>query len=82
MSGNLMVSWNWLASNTTASNTSGSITSTVSANTTSGFSIVSWTGNATAGATIGHGLGVAPSMLILKERQVHLVQIGLYIINH
>jgi hypothetical protein len=65
--GNLMVSWNWLASNTTASNTSGSITSTVSANTTSGFSIVSWTGNATAGATIGHGLGVAPSMLILKK---------------
>jgi hypothetical protein len=62
------VAWNWLASNTTASNTDGSITSTVSANTTSGFSIVSYTGNGTAGATIGHGLGSAPSMIIAKRR--------------
>jgi hypothetical protein len=61
------VSWNWLASNTTASNTDGSITSTVSANTTSGFSIVSWSGNATA-STIGHSLGTAPSMIIAKNR--------------
>jgi hypothetical protein len=60
-------SWNWLASNTTASNTDGSITSTVSANTTSGFSIVSWTGSG-ANATIGHGLGVAPKFLIVKNR--------------
>jgi len=60
------VSWNWLGANGTASNTDGSITSTVSANTTSGFSIVSWTGNATAGATIGHGLGVTPKVIILK----------------
>tara|TARA_B100000424_G_C22864028_1_gene460303 strand:- start:31 stop:1071 length:1041 start_codon:yes stop_codon:yes gene_type:complete len=62
------VSWNWLASNTTASNSNGSITSTVSANTTAGFSIVSFTGNATAGATIGHGLGVAPKWVIVKNR--------------
>ena len=61
------VSWNWLASNTTASNTDGSITSTVSANTTSGFSIVSYTGNGTAGATIGHGLGSIPQVVITKE---------------
>jgi hypothetical protein len=67
-SGQTYASWNWLASNTTASNTDGSITSTVSANTTSGFSIVSYTGNATAGATIGHGLGVEPSMIIFKSR--------------
>ena len=60
-------SWNWLASNTTASNTDGSITSTVSANTTSGFSIVTWTGTGAAG-TIGHSLGVAPSMIIVKNR--------------
>jgi hypothetical protein len=46
-----MVSWNWLANGTGVSNTQGSIASTVSANTTSGFSIVSFTGNATAGAT-------------------------------
>jgi hypothetical protein len=66
--GETFVAWNWLASNTTASNTSGSITSTVSANTTSGFSIVSYTGNGTAGATVGHGLGVTPKMVIIKNR--------------
>jgi len=60
-------SWNWLASNTTASNTQGSITSTVSANTTSGFSIVSWSGTG-VNATIGHGLGTPPAMIIVKER--------------
>ena len=64
---NTFVSWNWLASNTTASNTDGSITSTVSANTTNGFSIVGWTGSG-ANATIGHGLGVAPKVVILKDR--------------
>ena len=63
------VSWNWLGANTTVSNTSGSRTSTVSANTTSGFSIVSFTTAASgASATVGHGLGVAPSMYILKQR--------------
>ena len=58
-------SWNWLASNTTASNTDGSITSTVSANTTSGFSIGTYTGT-NVDNTVGHGLGVAPSMIIVK----------------
>jgi hypothetical protein len=67
-SGYTYASWNWLASNTTASNTDGSITSTVSANTTSGFSIVTYTGNNTSGATVGHGLGVAPSMMIVKNK--------------
>ena len=66
-SGNTMVSWNWLASNTTASNTDGSITSTVSANTTSGFSIVKYTGNGTSPSTVGHGLGTTPSMIIVKN---------------
>jgi len=62
-------SWNWLADNTSgSSNTDGSITSTVSANTTSGFSIVSYTGNGIAGATIGHGLGTTPGMIITKTR--------------
>ena len=67
-SGENFVSWNWLASNTTASNTDGSITSTVSVNTTSGFSIVSYAGNSTSGATIGHSLGTTPSMIIVKSR--------------
>ena len=62
------VSWNWLASNTTASNTDGSITSTVSANTTSGFSIVSYTGNGVSGASIGHGLNSTPKIVITKNR--------------
>jgi hypothetical protein len=61
------VSWNWLGANTTVSNTSGSITSTVSANTTSGFSIVSWAGSG-ANATVGHGLGTTPAMIITKSR--------------
>jgi len=61
-------SWNWLGANGTASNGNGSIDSTVSANTTSGFSIVSYSGNSTSGATVGHGLGVTPSMIIVKRR--------------
>ena len=61
------VSWNWKANGQGSSNTDGTINSTyTSANTTSGFSIVSYTGtNATA--TVGHGLGVAPNMIIWKE---------------
>ena len=62
------VAWNWKANGAGSSNTAGSITSTVSANTTSGFSIVTYASNNTAGATIGHGLGVAPSMVICRER--------------
>ena len=63
------VGWQWQASNATGvSNTSGTITSTVSANTTAGFSIVTYSGNSTAGATVGHGLGVAPKMIIVKCR--------------
>jgi hypothetical protein len=62
------VGWQWKAGGTAVSNTAGSITSQVSANTTSGFSIVSYTGNGVSGATVGHGLGVAPSMIIVKDR--------------
>ena len=62
------VAWNWLASNTTASNTDGSITSTVSANTTSGFSIVSYTGNGSTNQSVGHGLSQTPEILITKGR--------------
>jgi hypothetical protein len=68
-SGDSYVGWSWRGSDSTAvSNTDGTITSTVSANPTSGFSVVTYTGNATAGATIGHGLGVAPNIVILKNR--------------
>ena len=67
--GATFVMWNWLANNTSgSSNTQGTITSTVSANQTAGFSIVSYTGNLTNGATVGHGLGVAPDMMIVRRR--------------
>jgi len=66
--GDTYVGWGWLAGGTGVSNTNGSITSTVSANTTSGFSIVSYTGNGSAGATIGHSLGFVPKMIIVKSR--------------
>jgi hypothetical protein len=65
--GNTYVGWSWLASPTTSSNTSGSITSTVSVNATAGFSIVSYTGTGSNG-TVGHGLGVAPSFYVVKGR--------------
>ena len=66
-SGRTFVSWNWKANGAGSSNTDGSITSTVSANTTAGFSIVTYTGTA-ANATIGHGLGVAPKVIMTKSR--------------
>ena len=65
--GRTYVGWNWKANGQGSSNTSGSINSTyTSANTTAGFSIVTYTGNGSAGATIGHGLGAVPKMIIVK----------------
>ena len=66
-SGETFVSWNWLAGGTGSSNTDGSITSTVSANPSAGFSIVSYTGTGSA-ATVGHGLGVPISLMLVKCR--------------
>jgi hypothetical protein len=63
-----VVGWQWKAGTTSSSNTNGSITSTVSVGATQGFSVVTYTGNSTAGATVGHGLGVTPSMIIVKPR--------------
>ena len=60
-------SWNWKANGAGSANTAGSINSTVSVNTTAGFSIVKYTGNASAGATVGHGLGAVPKMIIVKN---------------
>ena len=60
--------WLWKAGGTAVSNTAGSITSSVSANTTAGFSVVTYTGTGVNNATVGHGLGVAPSMIIVKSR--------------
>jgi len=63
------VAWNWKANGgTTSSNTDGSITSTVQANTTAGFSIVLYTGTGASNATIGHGLGAVPKQIWVKNR--------------
>jgi len=67
-SGATYVAWNWRANGAGSSNTAGSITSTVSVNTTSGFSIATYTGNGSSSQTVGHGLGVAPGMVIIKTR--------------
>ena len=67
-SGETYVGWQWRASNSTAvSNTDGDIASTVSANPTSGFSVVTWTGTSSAGY-VGHGLGVTPEVVLCKAR--------------
>jgi len=61
------VAWQWKAGGAAVTNTSGTISSQVSANPTAGFSVVTYTGTG-ANATVGHGLGVAPSMIIGKRR--------------
>jgi len=66
-SANTFVSWQWKGGGSGVSNTAGTITSTVSANTTAGFSVVTYTGSG-ANATVGHGLGVAPQFYITKSR--------------
>jgi len=61
------IGWQWKGSGTTVSNTSGTITSTVCVNPTAGFSVATYTGTG-ANATVGHSLGVAPNMVIVKRR--------------
>jgi len=69
VSGQTSVGWSWRGSDSSpVTNTDGTITSTVSANIDSGFSVITFTGNGTAGATIGHGLGAKPAMIIVKNR--------------
>ena len=65
--GGAFVAWCWDAGSSTATNTDGSITSSVRANPSAGFSIVSYTGTGNSG-TIGHGLNAAPHLVIVKER--------------
>ena len=69
INGGSFVGWQWQAGQgTTSSNTSGSITSTVSVNASAGFSVVTYTVPATNTFTVGHGLGVAPSLIFAKGR--------------
>jgi hypothetical protein len=65
--GSTYVAWNWKANGAGVTNTNGSINSTVSANTSAGFSVVTYTGNGT-NSTVGHGLGADPKMIFIKRR--------------
>jgi hypothetical protein len=70
-SGGSYAAWSWDAGTTTASNPDGSITSQVRANASAGFSVVSWTHGSNTNPTVntlGHGLGVVPSLVIVKTR--------------
>ena len=62
------VAWCWKAGGAAVSNSDGTITSSISVNQEAGFSIVSYTGNGTAGATVGHGLGKKPAWILLIRR--------------
>jgi hypothetical protein len=66
--GDSYVAWNFKAGGSAVTNTDGTITSQVSANTEAGFSVVSWTGSGAANATVGHGLNNTPSLYITKRR--------------
>lgn len=67
-SGYTYVAWCWKAGGAAVTNTDGTITSQVSANTEAGFSIVTWTGNGISGASVGHGLNSVPNIIITKDR--------------
>jgi hypothetical protein len=59
--------WTWDAGSSTVTNNAGSISSQVRANASAGFSVVGWTGTG-SNLTVGHGLGVAPALIIVKRR--------------
>jgi len=65
--GDTYVAWNWNAGGSTVTNNDGSVSAQVRASTTAGISIISWTGTG-SNLTIGHGLGVAPKVYIVKAR--------------
>jgi hypothetical protein len=67
INGNTYVGWQWNAGGATVTNGTGTISSQVRANTTAGFSVVTYTGTG-ANATVGHGLGVAPGLILTKQR--------------
>jgi len=62
------VAWTWDAGSSTVTNTDGSITSSVRANATAGFSIVSFNSGSAGNYTVGHGLGAKPHLIIAKAR--------------
>jgi len=81
-SGQYMVSWNWKAGGAAVANNDGTIPSQVSVNKDSGFSIVKYTGNGTAGATVGHGLGAKPQFIVVKNLDTNVNWIAYDTINN
>ena len=70
LNGATFVGWQWKANGgTTASNTTGSVTSTVQVNSDAGFSIVTFDSASSGNFSVGHGLGVQPAMIITKNRE-------------
>jgi len=69
-SGYNQVAWLWKAGGTPSINTDGTTTSIVSANQAAGFSIVKWVGTRPSSDTIGHGLGLTPKMIIIKNSSI------------
>ena len=68
-SGDDYVGWTWKAGGAAVANTSGSISSQVSVNSTAGFSVVTYTSpNTLVDETVGHGLGAVPQFIITKNR--------------
>jgi hypothetical protein len=67
---NNFVYWGWKGGGAAVTNTSGTITSQVSANVAAGFSVVTYTGDGSASKTVGHGLNAIPSMVIMRKRNV------------
>jgi hypothetical protein len=76
------VAWCWKAGGSAVTNTDGTITSQVSVNQDAGFSIVSYTGNSNASATVGHNLGKKPSLMIVKERTSTSTSGGIWAVYH
>tara|TARA_B100000282_G_scaffold34016_1_gene21566 strand:- start:32 stop:1597 length:1566 start_codon:yes stop_codon:yes gene_type:complete len=66
--GQTFVAWAWKAGGAAVTNNDGTIATSISASQEAGFSIVTWSGNGSAGATLGHGLGKKPKMIIVKRR--------------
>jgi len=80
--GNTYVGWAWQAGQgSTSSNTDGSVASTVSVNATAGFSVVTYTGTGVTNATVGHGLGVAAKMVIVKNRTTNATSNNWWVIH-
>ena len=78
VSGGQYVAWNFKAGGAAVTNTDGTITSQVSANTEAGFSVVTYTGNGVSGSTVGHGLTEVPKMIIVKNRTSGSAQWSVY----